>query len=1005
MSSTMNAADTNKSKSYEKRDALVAEETRIREKQSWYGSTPDADTSKPKYFVTFPYPYMNGKLHLGHGFTCIKCDFLARYKRQRGLNVLVPFGFHGTGTPIVACANKVKMELDSGTEFDSLPKNSQLHILYDMGVKVEEFQKFIDPYYWLEYFIKEAKIDLDMLGVSADFKRSFVTTKINPYYDLFIKWQFSILEQKGVLKFGKRNIIFSPQMNQPCAAHDRSTGEEADVQEHTLIKLSLPNEKWYNDTKTFLLAATLRPETMYGQTNIWVHRDSSYSIFKFRDENYIARYETFRNLKHQYPDDSVEIISENYIKGSDLIGLTVVTPYVSNPIPIFHMNSVSSDKGTGIVTSVPTDSPTDYLFWRELVEKNTENLTNTLTGVISVNDDTTYAKTCIESKNVKIGQNAKLEEVHDHVYKMEHQSGTLVTGKYAGETLKDAHKKIQADLINESLAILYNEPSEQVISRVGDVCVVAKTDQWYIDYGNEYFTTVVNDHIDTTLNMNDDIAQNLIKDGSNWIKEWPCSRHVGLGTLLPVDERFVIDSLSDSTIYMAYYTISHLIDQIPLELVSNEFWSHIFLSNEMPQNLVNTEYAPIVSEMHKGFNYWYPLDMRISGKDLIKNHLTMALYNHAMIWDNPKMYPQSYSVNGYLVLNKTKMSKSTGNFMTLRDGIDKFGADATRVALAIAGDGMDDANFDETNAQEATLLLTTEKDWIQQICNQPITESEASETFCDNIWDKIFRNEVNATILEITNELESLNFRKGFVGIYKMLNARDKYRNIYVKSNLGLSVKYHIECISFIEKLLAIMAPFCPFWAESIYDNITGHAMKKTWPNVSNIDYRYLALYDSFNTISSQISKKYAQVIKKSSKDNKFKLDIKVHTKRDSTELIIMNKFSGMTNMKDIRNEFDRLMAVAEKRDRGTIAQVSKTVMNNISRYGFEWMNWNLAEQLDEYEMLKEWIPIVFKDHSYGDISINKFEGDEYNFIKNGPQGYHTFTIVQIIDQANNASV
>ena len=205
-----------------------------------------------------------------------------------------------------------------------------------------------------------------------------------------------------------------------------------------------------------------------------------------------------------------------------------------------------------------------------------------------------------------------------------------------------------------------------------------------------------------------------------------------------------------------------------------------------------------------------------------------------------------------------------------------------------------------------------------------------------------------------------------------------------------------MECISFIEKLLAVMAPFCPFWVESIYDNITGHAIRKEWPNVSNVDYRYLVLYDSFNTLSSQISKKYSQVTKKSDKNQKFKLNIKVYTKRDPTELIIINKFNGMTSMEDIKNEFDRLMTVAEKRDRGTIAQISKTVINNITRYGFEWMNWNLTEQVDEYEMLKEWIPIVFNNCYYDEITIDKFEGDKYNFIKNGPQGYHTFTIVQI---------
>jgi leucyl-tRNA synthetase len=40
-----------------------------------------------------------------------------------------------------------------------------------------------------------------------------------------------------------------------------------------------------------------------------------------------------------------------------------------------------------------------------------------------------------------------------------------------------------------------------------------------------------------------------------WLQQWACSRSFGLGTRLPWDEQFLIESLSDSTIYMAYYTV------------------------------------------------------------------------------------------------------------------------------------------------------------------------------------------------------------------------------------------------------------------------------------------------------------------------------------------------------------------------------------------------------------------------------------------------------------------
>ena len=66
-----------------------------------------------KFMVTFPYPYMNGRLHLGHTFSLSKAEFAIRYHRLKGKNVLFPFGFHCTGMPIKACADKLKKEMES----------------------------------------------------------------------------------------------------------------------------------------------------------------------------------------------------------------------------------------------------------------------------------------------------------------------------------------------------------------------------------------------------------------------------------------------------------------------------------------------------------------------------------------------------------------------------------------------------------------------------------------------------------------------------------------------------------------------------------------------------------------------------------------------------------------------------------------------------------------------------------------------------------------------------
>lgn len=45
----------------------------------------------------------------------------------------------------------------------------------------------------------------------------------------------------------------------------------------------------------------------------------------------------------------------------------------------------------------------------------------------------------------------------------------------------------------------------------------------------------------------------------DWLHEHACSRSYGLGTRIPWDEQYLVESLSDSTIYMAYYTVVHLL--------------------------------------------------------------------------------------------------------------------------------------------------------------------------------------------------------------------------------------------------------------------------------------------------------------------------------------------------------------------------------------------------------------------------------------------------------------
>ncbi len=82
------------------------------------------------------------------------------------------------------------------------------------------------------------------------------------------------------------------------------------------------------------------------------------------------------------------------------------------------------------------------------------------------------------------------------------------------------------------------------------------------------------------------------------------------------------------------------------------------------------------------------------------------VYNHIALWPQ-EYWPRSIRVNGFLMINGDKMSKSTGNFMTLDQVVHKYGADATRLALADGGDGIGDANFEEDVADSSVCAYPT----------------------------------------------------------------------------------------------------------------------------------------------------------------------------------------------------------------------------------------------------------------------------------------------------------
>uniref|UniRef100_A0A6M2DSZ5 leucine--tRNA ligase n=1 Tax=Xenopsylla cheopis TaxID=163159 RepID=A0A6M2DSZ5_XENCH len=857
---------------------------------------PDRPRNSPteKFFCTFPFPYMNGRLHLGHTFSLSKCEFAVRYNRLKGKRVLFPFGFHCTGMPIKACADKLKFEmnefgfppvfpqpvevkeeiLDIEIKDKSKGKKSkavskaggakwQWQIMQSLGLSHEEIKKFADPDYWLHYFPPLAMQDLRSIGLHIDWRRTFITTDANPYFDQFVRWQFLHLKERGKVLYGKRYTIYSARDGQPCMDHDRSSGEGVGPQEYTLIKMkvmdtSINTFKSYSSKNIYFVAATLRPETMYGQTNCWLHPDIVYVLVEAKNGDlYICTRRSAKNLAYQGMlriDNNVEVLDE--FSGHNLLGVGLKAPLTSfNIIYTLPMLTIHENKGTGVVTSVPSDSPDDYAALMDLKNKaalrEKYNISDDMVlpyspvPIINVPEFgnlsavTVYNKLKIQSQNDK----TKLLEAKEMVYLKGFYDGILEVGEYKGCKIQDVKKNIQAKLIKAGDALVYYEPEKSVISRSGDECVVALCDQWYLDYGEESWKAQAQQSLANINTYHDEVKKNFAAC-LDWLHEYACSRTYGLGTKLPWDEKWLIESLSDSTIYMAFYTVVHLLQggsfkgekpsplNISAEQMTPDVWDYIFFSNASIPKQTKIPHEHL-QKLRNEFQYWYPVDLRVSGKDLVQNHLTFFIFNHCAIWpNNPELWPQSIRANGHLLLNSAKMSKSEGNFLTLSEAVEKFSADGLRLCLADSGDSIEDANFVEATADAGILRLFTFIEWVKEIkANLNSLRFGSINSF----HDKVFVSEMNLKIKETDMFYSKMLFKEALrTGFYELQAARDKYREMTMYEG-GM----HRDLIlRFIEIQMLLISPICPHVAEHVGRLLNKECsiLQSSWPEASDVD-------------------------------------------------------------------------------------------------------------------------------------------------------------------------
>ncbi|KAJ3572375.1 hypothetical protein NPX13_g5070 [Xylaria arbuscula] len=1009
----------------EKRDTLIADELRFQEEWEAKGlfrqDAPGPDEPKPpKYFATMAYPCTGMPIKAA-------ADKLAREIEMFGPNFENVPSAELEQLSIDANPDTTKTDASkfSGSKSKAAAKTGkakyQFEIMLSLGFPREEIKKFSDPYHWLEVFPQLCEADLRRFGARVDWRRSMVTTDANPFYD----------------SLESASLFIPPRDGQACLDHDRSSGEGVTVQEYVALKLKtltwsekakeVIGDKLPQDADVYFIPATLRPETMYGQTCCFVGPTVDYGIFRIakegkKDEYYFCSERSARNVR-----DIILLLRSTEImafqdvtspwgeyhqvvglKGSDVVGTLVHAPLsVNEKVYILPMATVKPTKGTGVVTCVPSDSPDDYATTLDLRKKpefygiQKEWLPEEILPIIKTPSSDLIAKHLVETMKINSPKDQKLAEAKDIAYKEGFYSGTMIYGPFSGLSVQEAKPLVKRELIESGLAFNYGEPDGLVMSRSGDECVAAYLDQWYWAYGQaenggdqKWFEDAYSSLETGTTNCFFPEGKHAMETALKWLGQWACSRSFGLGTKLPWDDSQLVESLSDSTVYMAYYTVCHVLHSdiygktpgrsskpISPSQMTEGVWDYIFDRTDKVDDDITIP-RPDLDLMRNEFKYWYPLDVRISGKDLARNHLLFFLYHHVALFDKA-YWPRGIRLNGHLMLNGEKMAKSTGNFLTLRDAVEKYGADATRIALADGGDGIEDANLEESVCNATILRLYELRRW----CHDSVKDT-GLRTGEYTLWEKLWNNEMNILVSETFSFYEATSFKLALKsGFYDFIASRDWYRDI----TRAVGVSMHSDLVKrFTELQALLLAPIAPHFSEGLYRDVLGNGdsiQQALWPQVPAADAVLSATFSYLRSVTSNITAAEGAQMKKISKGKTASYDPK-----EKKRLIISVAKSypewQVTTMNLLAKQYQETGAVDVKEltkqiDKKEIKKVMPFVQSLKKRLDLgEKAADVFSHQLpfDEAETLQEIVPSLKQ-------TIPKLEAVEINMVEGESEG------------------
>ncbi|HEV2316887.1 MAG TPA: class I tRNA ligase family protein [Thermoplasmata archaeon] len=651
-----------------------------------------------KFYALWTYPGTSGFLHVGHLRGVTFADVLHRYHRMLGEQVFLPMGTHASGLPAVTFAQKVANR-DPPT----------LRRLKENGVSDAQLPALADPESAARFLGETYLAVFRRLGVLFD-ESSYVTT-IDPDYRAFIRWQFNRLRATGALGQAPYFASYCPvcgPVSVDASETDLTSGGDAEVIRYSTVPFPL-------DDGRILLAATLRAETIYGVTNVWIHPTQSLVVWHHGTSAFVVGRTGGERLVEQHGGHL-----GHEVRPEELLGRSVRVPFTGATVPVLSSVLVDPLRGTGVVMSVPAHAPAD---WVGLAALSVEDRARVpaLPEIIFIPPEESLApseRKLLDGSGVPaeravralevagLDDRAHLDEATERLYRVELVHGRMLVPALGPIPVSEARERMDTTLEAAGTGFALREFSKPVVCRNGHAVVIRRVpDQWFLKYGETSWKERTHAALRELTVVPEQYGREL-PSIIDWYEDRPCTRKGRwLGTPFPLDPSWIIEPIADSTFYPAYFPVRRFVrdGRLPVEHLTDALFDYVFLGEGPGETAVD---RALQEEIRSEFTYWYPLDVNIGGKDHKRVHFPVFLFTHARLLPS-ELAPRGILMHGWVVspeggkISKKDTGVKGGHIPSTREAFDRWGADGLRLWYVVSASGEQDFEWDPDAVDQA----------------------------------------------------------------------------------------------------------------------------------------------------------------------------------------------------------------------------------------------------------------------------------------------------------------